>query len=193
MRASWFRRSFHFICPAAIESWKAYFKRLMLGYRGTRFAVCALIVTAPMLARTCESLASLRVSGMAVSLAQNVGPGQFQTFSDLPSFCRVAATLRPTSDSEIKIEVWLPSPSVWNGKYEAAGNGGWAGSLNYRDMAAALARGYATSSTDTGHTGGRASFAMGHPEKLIDFGYRSIHEMTLAANGTIPAGYGHCP
>ncbi len=160
---------------------------------GYRLAVCAVALAAPMLARTCESLASLRVSGMAVSLAQNVGAGQFQSFSDLPSFCRVAATLRPTSDSEIKIEVWLPEPSAWNGKYEAAGNGGWAGSLNYHDMAAALARGYATSSTDTGHTGGRASFAIGHPERLVDFGYRSIHEMTLAAKETIAAFYGHGP
>jgi feruloyl esterase len=165
----------------------------MFGYRGTQLAICAVALAAPMLARTCESLASLQISGMAVSLAQNIGPGQFQSFSDLPSFCRVAATLWPTSDSEIKLEVWLPEPGRWNGKYEAAGNGGWAGSLNYRDMAAALTRGYATSSTDTGHSGGRASFAMGHPEKLIDFGYRSIHEMTLAAKQVIAAFYGSGP
>jgi len=111
----------------------------------------------------------------------------------LPSFCRVAATLRPTTDSEIKIEVWLPEARAWNGKYEAAGNGGWGGSINYGDMTAALSRGYATSSTDTGHAGGRASFAIGHPEKLIDFGYRSIHEMTLAAKQVIAAFYGDAP
>jgi feruloyl esterase len=110
----------------------------------------------------------------------------------LPS-CRLAATLRPTSDSEIKIEIWLPEARAWNGKYEAAGNGGWGGSLNYADMTSALSRGYATSSTDTGHTGGRASFAVGHPERLIDFGYRSIHEMTLAAKQVIAAFYGAGP
>ena len=114
-------------------------------------------------------------------------------FSKPSAFCRVAATLRPTSDPEIKIEVWLPEAHAWNGKYEAAGNGGWGGSLNYGDMTSALSRGYATSSTDTGHTGGRASFATGHPEKLIDFGYRSIHEMTLAAKQIITAFYGHGP
>ena len=102
----------------------------------------------------------------------------------------MAATLRPTTDSEIKIEVWLPEARAWNGKYEAAGNGGWGGSLNYGDMASALLRGYASSSTDTGHTGGPASFAMAHPEKLIDFGYRSIHETTVTAKPVIAAFYG---
>ena len=112
---------------------------------------------------------------------------------DLPSFCRVTAVLRPSSDSEIHIEVWLPDRSAWNGKYQGVGNGGWGGSINTADMDAALRRGYATSSTDTGHTGGRASFAPGHPEKLIDFGYRAIHEMTFAAKALIASYYGDAP
>jgi feruloyl esterase len=144
-----------------------------------------LTATVPLLAQTCESLASLRVPGMTVTAARE--------FSKPSASCRIAATLQPTGDSEIKIEVWLPEPRAWNGKYEAAGNGGWGGSLNYGDMTSALSRGYATSSTDTGHAGGRASFATGHPEKLIDFGYRSIHEMTVAAKQIIAAFYGHGP
>jgi feruloyl esterase len=148
-------------------------------------AAVALAVAAPLLAGTCESLASLRVPAMTVTSAREFS-------KPLPS-CRLAATLRPTSDSEIKIEIWLPEARAWNGKYEAAGNGGWGGSLNYADMTSALSRGYATSSTDTGHTGGRASFAVGHPERLIDFGYRSIHEMTLAAEQVIAAFYGAGP
>ena len=52
-------------------------------------------------------------------------------------------------------------------------------------MMTALARGYATSSTDTGHTGGSASFALGHPEKVIDFGWRAVHEMTVASKKII--------
>ena len=87
----------------------------------------------------------------------------------LPPFCRVAATLKPTADSDIKIEVWLPA-SDWNGKFQAVGNGAWSGAIAYPAMATALRRGYATASTDTGHAGGSASFALGHPEKLIDFG-----------------------
>jgi len=110
----------------------------------------------------------------------------------LPAFCRVAATLTPTSDSDIKIEVWLPA-SGWNGKFQAVGNGGWAGMISYAAMAAALARGYATSSTDTGHAGGRGTFALGHPEKFIDFAYRSEHEMTVAAKAIIDRFYGRGP
>src|SRR5262249_44708474 len=103
-----------------------------------------------------------------------------------------AATLKPSNDSDIKVEVWLPE-SGWNGKYQAAGNGAWAGSIVYRDMADALRHGYATSSTDTGHTGGNGSFALGHPEKLIDFGYREIHEMTVKSKAIIAAYYGDGP
>ena len=85
-------------------------------------------------------------------------------FATLPAFCRLAATLKPSSDSDIKIEVWLPA-SGWNGKYQAVGNGAFSGSIAYPAMAAALARGYATSSTDTGHTGNTASWAVGPPGK----------------------------
>ncbi len=79
------------------------------------------------------------------------------------------ATLKPSADSDIKVEVWLPAAN-WNSKYQAVGNGGWAGVISYSALADALRGGYATSSTDTGHVGGSGSFALGHPEKLIDFG-----------------------
>src|SRR6185503_13656275 len=96
------------------------------------------------------------------------------------------------SDSDIKIEVWLPTAN-WNTKYQAVGNGGWAGVISYPAMAEALTRGYATSSTDTGHVGGSGSFALGHQEKLIDFGYRSEHEMTVKSKAIIKAFYGNAP
>jgi len=110
-------------------------------------------------------------------------------FRDLPPFCRVAATLTPTSDSDIKIEVWLPA-SGWNGKYQAVGNGGWAGVISYPAMAEAVRHGYATSSTDTGHVGGSGTFALGHPEKFVDFAWRSEHEMTVKAKAIVAAFYG---
>src|SRR6185295_10603520 len=106
--------------------------------------------------------------------------------------CRVAAPLRPSADSDIKIEVWLPVAG-WNGKYEAVGNGAFNGTIAYPAMAAALARGYATASTDTGHTGNTASFAPGHPEKVIDFGWRAVHEMTTAAKRIVTAHYERAP
>ena len=97
--------------------------------------------------------------------------------------------MKPTDDSDIKIEVWLPA-SGWNGKFQAVGNGGWAGVISYGAMAEALRDGYATSSTDTGHVGGSGSFALGHPEKVVDFGYRSEHEMTVKSKAIIEAFYG---
>ncbi len=158
----------------------------------------------PTFATTCDSLSSLALPDTTVTLAQSVAPGEFTppsgragapfnaAFKNLPAFCRVAATLKPTSDSDIKIEVWLPA-SGWNGKFQAVGNGGWAGVISYPAMAQAVARGYATSSTDTGHVGATGSFALGHPEKLIDFGYRAVHEMTVKAKAIVGAFYGDAP
>ena len=114
-------------------------------------------------------------------------------YAMLPAFCRVAATLTPSSDSDIRIEVWLPDSSTWNGKFQAVGNGGWAGTIGYPAMAAALAAGYATTSTDTGHVGNTASFALGHPEKVIDIGYRAVHEMTVQAKAIVNGYYNSAP
>src|SRR4029077_11092220 len=111
----------------------------------------------------------------------------------LPAYCRVSATLKPSPDSDIKIEVWLPVGAAWNGKYEAVGGGGWAGVISYPALASAVQEGYATSSTDTGHEGGNASFAVGHPEKIVDFSYRAVHEMTVRAKAIMTAYYGRGP
>ena len=153
-------------------------------------------------AATCESLATLALPDTAITSAQTVGAGLFappaggrgdnSAYKTLPEFCRITATLKPSSDSDIKVEVWLPT-SGWNKKYQAVGNGLWAGSISYGDLAKALREGYATSSTDTGHTGGNGAFALGHPEKLADFGWRSEHEMTLKAKSLIAAFYGNAP
>ncbi len=95
-------------------------------------------------------------------------------------------------DSDIKVEVWLPA-NGWNGKFQAVGNGGWAGVISYSAMADAIRAGYASASTDTGHVGGRGTFALDHPEKLIDFAWRSEHEMTVKAKAVIQAFYGSAP
>ena len=104
----------------------------------------------------------------------------------------MAATLKPTSDSDIKVEIWLPS-NGWNGKLQAVGNGGWAGTISYSAMADAVRGGYASASTDTGHVGGGGAFALGHPEKLVDFAWRSEHEMTVKSKLIIKAFYGNAP
>jgi feruloyl esterase len=135
----------------------------------------------------CERLKSLSLPHTTITAAASM-PGR----SGSPAYCRVEATLQPSTDSDIKIQVWLPEAG-WNGNYQAVGNGGWAGSINGAEMTEALLRGYATSSTDTGHHGSGASFALGHPEKLIDFGYRSEHEMTVTAKAIIAAFYAAGP
>ena len=155
-------------------------------------------------ATSCERLSNVPLAGGSVTAASLVPAGGFAApastgrsgasspYARLPEFCRVAATLRPTSDSDIKIEVWLPA-SNWNGKFQAVGNGGWAGSISYAAMASALSAGYATASTDTGHSTPGASFAMNHPEKLVDYGHRAVHEMTVQAKALIAAFYGDAP
>src|SRR6185503_4991671 len=121
-------------------------------------------------ASSCEAVASLAFPDAKITAANPVGAGAFAppgagaaqqnaAFKQLPAFCRVAATLQPSSDSDIKIELWLPA-SNWNGKFQAVGNGGWAGTIPYPALALALAAGYATAGTDTGHVGNNADFAL---------------------------------
>ena len=153
-------------------------------------------------AATCESLGSLSLPDTTITKAETVGagaftlpglqPAQLAVLQRLPAFCRVAASIKPTSDSDIKIEVWLPSEK-WNGKFMGVGNGGWSGAIVYNALAAALNRGYAAVSTNTGHDGGDATFALGHPEKLIDFGYRAVHEMTVKGKAITEAFYSKGP
>jgi len=167
--------------------------------------VFACLPAAPAFASPCDSLAALALKDTTITMAQLVPAGQFvapgerqaagrgaNPYKDLSEFCRVAATLKPTSDSDIKVEVWLPA-NGWNGKFQAVGNGGWAGVISYSAMADAIRAGYASASTDTGHVGGRGTFALDHPEKLIDFGWRSEHEMTVKAKAVIQAFYGSAP
>src|ERR1700677_3834822 len=173
-----------------------------------RTLVVVVAVSWPLLAApSCETLANLALPHATVTLAQAVGAGQLTlptgavptfpgfpapNFGNLPAICRVAATLKPTSDSDIKVEVWMPASS-WNGKLESVGNGAWAGSISYRDLAIAVTAGYAAASTDTGPTETTAAFVVGHPEKLIDFAYRAVHEMTLASKAITAAYYGKNP
>ena len=171
----------------------------------TAMAMLAVVFasTAPAGAASCDSLGTLALPHATITLAQSVSAGQFvppagggpgggAIFKTLPGFCRIAATLQPVTDSSIQIEVWMPA-SGWNGKLESVGNGAWAGTISYPAMATALAAGYATASTDTGHAGNNVTFVVGHSEKLVDFAYRSVHEMTLAAKAIAASFYGNGP
>ena len=129
----------------------------------------AAYLPAPAGAASCESLTSLTLPNTTMTLATPVAAGEFTppvptppgaNFKGMPAFCRVAATLAPSKDSDIKIEVWLPA-SGWNGKFQAVGNGGLSGEIVYPSLARALGHGYATASTDTGHSGGSGKLRVG--------------------------------
>src|SRR5215471_19110595 len=109
----------------------------------------------------------------------------------IPEHCRLQLVLTPSSDSHIEMEMWLPPMDAWNGKFMGVGNGGFAGSIQglANDMPQALRLGYATAGTDTGHQESGGAWAIGHPEKMIDFGYRATHEMTLKAKEIVKAFY----
>ena len=151
-------------------------------------------------AQSCESLASLKMPDTTIKTAALVPAGPFVanpaaaaagrggTPPALPAFCRVQLTVAP----QINIEVWMPA-SAWNGRFEGVGGGGYAGAISYGAMVTALNAGYATASTDTGHVGGDGRFALGHPELVIDFGYRAIHEMTVKGKQIVEAFYGTAP
>ena len=148
----------------------------------------------------CEGLAGVKLEGAEVTSAAVVRAGtevegvklEGKARSGLKTFCRVRVTDRPSGDSEIKTEVWLPVRG-WNGRFRGMGNGGFAGVIAYNDMAAAVSQGYATAGTDTGHVGGDGGFALGHPEKVKDFGWRGVHDMTVEAKALAGAFYGKGP
>jgi feruloyl esterase len=132
----------------------------------------------------CADLASLRIPDVTITSSAIVeggfSPAPSARALSVPAFCRVVAVATPTSDSRIGVEVWIPV-SGWNGKLLGTANGGFAGSIPYPAMVAALTRGYAAVGTDTGHLGDQMDFGDGHPEKIVDWGYRSIHVMTTLA------------
>jgi len=156
-------------------------------------------------ATSCGELTKVGLPNTAITAADDIAAGAFvpppgafsppappgapTPYAGLPPFCRVSGTIAPVPGSEIRFEVWLPR--TWNGKFVGVGNGGAAGLIFYAFMAEPLTRGYAVAATDTGHSGGLGdwSFAV-HREKLIDYGYRAIHEMTEKSKALVEAHYG---
>ena len=161
------------------------------------FAVLVCIAL-PAAAATCEDLTKLALPGTTFT-AQLVPAGSFTPPSgpavgNLPAFCRVFGSIKPTSDSDIQFELWMPD-SGWNGKFQGVGNGGYAGSISYGPLGDAIRHGYAAASTDTGHHAGVTDgrWALGHPEKVVDFGYRAVHETTDKSKSIVRAFYGDAP
>jgi feruloyl esterase len=183
-----------------------------------RRLAAALLVSYPMLVSAqpprvgvraaCENLSALTIPSVTIDAATLVAAGPFTPPNStapnatapnapaamtLPAFCRVEATARPTSDSQIRFEVWIPPADAWNGRFEGVGNGGYQGSISYAALATALRRGYAAASTDTGHTGDDMKFGQGRPEKLVDYGWRAVHVMTDTAKLIVRNAQGRFP
>ncbi len=156
-------------------------------------------------AAPCENLKPLEIPRTAITAAGLVPEGPFvrpggpapglpaaNSAGSLPAHCRVMMVLKPAEDSNINVELWMPAEN-WNGRFLAVGNGGWAGSIQgYGDMEDALRRGYATAATDNGHSasdGPNGMFALDHPEKVVDFAYRAVHDMAVKSKRVIAAYY----
>ncbi len=139
--------------------------------------------------KDCPSLTNVTLSGASIQSSEVVAAA---AATGTPAYCRVKGTATPSSDSKIGFEVWLPL-SGWNGELLQLGNGGLAGSINYPPMLQQIGRHYAVAATDDGHTGAGTdgSWALGHPEKVTDFGYRAVHETSVDSKLIVNAFYGH--
>lgn len=150
--------------------------------------------------QTCEKLKDLKLTDTSVLSAESIASGPFAlppglpaASVDVPPFCRVRGEIKPTPDSHINFEVWLPVQ--WNGKFEQVGNSGLAGFINLLALAGEMKKGFATAGTDNGHQGSPVdgSWVIGHPEKVKDFGYRAVHLTNEKAKQIIAAFYQKAP
>ncbi|MDO9712289.1 tannase/feruloyl esterase family alpha/beta hydrolase [Paracraurococcus lichenis] len=147
--------------------------------------------------RFCGDLAALALPATTIATAEEVTGGSFTPpgattpQTGLPAFCRVAGSISPVEGSRIGFEAWLPLQG-WNGRYLQVGNGGYAGTIQYGNLAPMLRLGFATASTDDGHdaSGPTGSWALGQPQRIIDFGYRAVHQTALRAKEIVQAFYG---
>ena len=154
-------------------------------------AGAAMALAAPGLAHAesaCADLKSAKLVHAEVTSATSEKSGTVE-------LCKLSVTSRPTADSDIRIEVWIPVGAAWNGKFVQLGNGGFAGSIASGRLKMMAASGYAVAGTDNGHQamGTSASWALGHPEKIVDFGWRSLKETTEVSKALIRAQKGDGP
>jgi hypothetical protein len=156
---------------------------------------------------TCTDLASLKLDQVEIQSAvvqpanavvegarrpDMTGEPHGVPVSGLPAFCRVTGAIHPEAGSNIRFEVWMPMQH-WNGRYFGANNGGFAGSLRYDDLAAAVLNGGAGASTDSGHSSADRTWARGRPERVRDYGWRSTHLTAVTAKDIIDRFYRRRP
>lgn len=174
--------------------------------RARRYTVAAILMAAGIAGAasaqsTCAELAGRNLQGALVLEAESTS-GSTEVATAFVgrvvlerTVCRVGGRIRPSADSDIRFEVWLPEAAAWNGRYQGVGGGGNAGTIPLPWMKHAVDGGYAVSGQDNGHVGSMddSSYAVGHPEKVIDFGWRSLHAVAVASKSIIEAYYGRAP
>ena len=119
------------------------------------------------------------VSATTVEAAHNV-----------PRHCDIRGMILPDIGFAVKL------PDDWNGRFLMVGNGGYAGRIRDDDMPAALQKGYATASTDTGHDvriDPFGTFAYRNRQKTIDYCFRAVHETAILSKEIIETHYGKPP
>jgi len=142
-----------------------------------------------------REIIGLNIAGLTIDQVLLIDQGTYtpkstnKPLNDLPAFYLVAITLKPTAQSDIKIELWLPRDN-WNGRLLGTGNGGGAGSISYPSLVGGIKNGYATVNTDMGTSHGGANGAVEKPEVWADFGYRATHQMTVVAKAILKRYYG---
>jgi feruloyl esterase len=164
-------------------------------------AVAALLCATPAAAMSCADLVNLALPKTTITLAQSYAAGDTVsgTVKAPVDLCRVAGTVRPGSQSNVRFEVWIPADGSWNGKYQQIGNGGFAGSISLSTIANAVSRGYATAGTDDGTSGSPPAIPAGAPafigntDVLLDYGYRAIKATTDDSKAIIDALTGQAP
>jgi feruloyl esterase len=145
----------------------------------------------------CSNLLKLKLQDTTIKSTEAIPAGPFPfgntaptcaspiASPELPGFCRVQAVVAPA----INFEVWLPLEN-WNGKFQALGNHGFAGNIEYSDMGPELVKGYAVAGTDTGHSGNDTLPWMQNEQQIVDYGFRGIHELTVKSKTIVQAFYG---
>lgn len=161
------------------------------------FVGCLFIPSLALAQQSCESLTGLKLKDTTITSATSVPAAPFKLppipgfpgeTPDLPAFCRVLGSIKPTADSDIRFEVWLPAAN-WNGRFLQMGNAGFAGMILPHFLTRPLSQGYATAATDNGHQGVGTAWAIGHPEKVVDFAYRAVHLTSETSKEIIKAFY----
>lgn len=157
-------------------------------------ALCAFAARPAAASAACEDLRVQLPTHTAPETIERIPAGGWPSASgkavgDMPAFCRVKGVISPVEGSRIGFELWLPETG-WNGRLLMIGNGGYSSAIAYPLLAAHVRRGYAALATDTGHTGDDPDFVVGHPEALIDWGHRAVHETAVAGKAMVASYYG---